>query len=63
MVLAGTASLVFELFFLTFNLHIAKFAGLEHFAAFFALDVFRVLVAGDDPYSGVGAGCIHERIH
>ena len=52
-------SLLFELGFLAFDLHVAEFAGLEDLAAILAFDIFRILVAGDDSDSGVGAGRVH----
>ena len=43
-----------------FNLHIAKFFGVEDFAALQALDVLSVVVPGNDPDFGVFAGGCHR---
>ena len=53
-------SFLFRLDLFTLDLHIAKLAGFKHFPAFFALDVFRVFVAGYDADSWVATGCAHE---
>ena len=45
---------------LAFDLHVAEFAGLKDLAAILAFDVFGILIARDDAYSGVGAGRVHE---
>jgi hypothetical protein len=43
-----------------FNLHIAKFVGVENFATFDAFHIFHVFLAGDDTNSWVFAEARHS---
>jgi hypothetical protein len=45
-----------------FDLHIAKFFGIEYLATLQALDIFGVVVPGNDPDLGVFAGGCHRSI-
>jgi hypothetical protein len=45
-----------------FNLHVVKLFGVKDFATLQALDIFGVLVPGDDSYPGMFAGGCHRFI-
>jgi hypothetical protein len=42
-----------------FNLHVTKLFGVKDLATILALDIFSVIVPGNDAYSGVFAGGCH----